>query len=88
MHAGTTRFSISFQSPEMSGTGNHIGLSETAAETIDFRISLLLPRINKLPEIIVFSLPETHRLGPARSGAAWKQLYREHPKLWHIILFS
>jgi hypothetical protein len=51
----------------LKGTGNHIGLSETAAETIDFRSSLLLPRMNKLPEIIVFSPPETHRPGPARS---------------------
>jgi hypothetical protein len=32
MHAETSRFSISFHSPEMSCTGNHIGLPETPAK--------------------------------------------------------
>ena len=48
MHAETSRFSISFHSPEMSCTVTHISLPETPAEIIHFRSSLLLPQMNHI----------------------------------------
>jgi hypothetical protein len=90
MHSKTTRFRISFQSPEMSCTRNPIGLPETAAHIMRFRSSLLLPQMNnisyrfRVPPRLMFSgcrnpwgsLPPTDIAG----------CFRTHPSITACLL--